>query len=246
MSVVGPNLIAVGVAEDLAASGSDVLGEFEGFGFCAGGRAGFVEEPACNCVALGDDVILGTAHGAPGFQQVHIGGEIFWAGFGGQHHGLFSQVASVLEGFHVFLLHGVFLFDLLGDLLEVFDHRLKIWRCLGFRVEEFHSIGGEGSIFIDPVDMASDKEDHVVDSLLYFAFLCDFLAFFEEGLDYFGASAGAGAARAVWAAAMMGAQFTALDVKDRSGLVAAKSGFENINGREDGRRRVLAFEEVDN
>src|SRR5689334_8546634 len=93
--------------------------------------------------------------------------------------------------------------------------------------------------------MALHEESHVAQRFLDVILFSEFLPGFEDGLNSFRASAGAGAMDSIATASMMRAQFAASGIEDRITHLPAQSFFDDIRGRGNGKRGALAFEEID-
>ena len=215
--IICPNLIAVGISQALPASSADFLRQFCCLGLIHTTVAGFLTQFARDRVTLGDHIVLRAAHGSPGLQEFHVSFEIVRIFPAGQVDGLVREFIGVVQRLHVFLLHAVFLRDLLGDLLQAVNVRLEFGRRTSFRLQELDHIICKMPVLLDPFHVMLDKIDHVVQGPFDIFLLGDLFARFKDRLDDFRAATGAGAMNPCATPAMMRAQFSTGNVEDGIG-----------------------------
>src|SRR5262249_5971756 len=100
------------------------------------------------------------------------------------------------------------------------------------------------AVFLDPFHVALDKVVHIAEGALHVGLFRDFLSAFEDGLDSFGATAGAGPMNAVSTPPVVRAQFPTGDIEQRLGQRPPERGLEDVERRGDSEWRVLPLQEV--
>ena len=155
------------------------------------------------------------------------------------------QLIGVVQRLHIFLLHIVFLRDLLSGLLQVVHVRLEFGRRTSFRLQELDHVIGETPVLLDPFHVMLDKIDHVVQGPFDIFLFRDLFARFKYRLDRFRAATGAGAMNPRAASAMMGAQLSTGNVEDGIGRWPAQRRLQDIDRRRDGEGCILSVQEID-